>query len=99
MLLSRLSITGIPATGLRACSSNTNEFHAAVNNRGNAVTHTVSSTSQIMALVVFSLTITTSWLRDSAPATCTVTVAQLGVVAASMSVSTTRLRSARFWWY
>ena len=35
----------MPATGCRACSLTTNEFHAAMSGRGSAVTMTVSSMS------------------------------------------------------
>ena len=43
---SRSMSTAMPGTGWRACSSTTNEFHAARSGRGSAVTMTVSSTSE-----------------------------------------------------
>ena len=42
----RRSSTDMPGVGVRACSSSTNEFHAASSGRGSAVTTTVSSMSE-----------------------------------------------------
>ena len=92
--VSRSISTAIPATGCRACSSMTKEFHAASRGRGSAVTMTVSSTSDTTPNRMSGPTMKT-WLSiGSPPSTDIVRVCQPGSSRVGSTVSITPPRSA-----